>query len=241
MQPEVLYDEPQVVVVGAQNPWTRRRKIKLADLVDEPWTLPPLDTLFGSVVAEAFRASGLNVPRVTVVTSNVSVRNGLLATGRFLTMIQGSVLAFPTNNPALKDLPIELPTMTRRPVGLITVDLFGQAAEYDAIEATCTAHGLWILADAAQSKPAEIRIYNQLFAKPSPDASNFAADLNPRSLEILRDARVEPAIAESNSAEPMQFERQGYFVRDRDSASDRLVFNRTIGLRDTFAKEVAKG
>jgi glutaminyl-tRNA synthetase len=94
---------------------------------------------------------------------------------------------------------------------------------------------------AAQSKPAEIRIYNQLFAKPSPDASNFAADLNPQSLEILRDARVEPAIAESNSAEPMQFERQGYFVRDRDSASDRLVFNRTIGLRDTFAKEVAKG
>src|SRR5437016_873189 len=62
---------------------------------------------------------------------------------------------------------------------------------------------------AAQSKPAEIRIYNQLFAKPSPDASNFAADLNPQSLEILKDARIEPAIAESNSAEPMQFERQG--------------------------------
>src|SRR5882762_1131192 len=94
---------------------------------------------------------------------------------------------------------------------------------------------------AAQSKPAEIRIYNPLFSKPVPDAGNFAADLNPQSLEILRDARVEPAIAESNSAEPMQFERQGYFVRDRDSAPDRLVFNRTIGLRDTFAKEVGKG
>ena len=94
---------------------------------------------------------------------------------------------------------------------------------------------------AAQSKPAEIRIYNQLFAKPSPDASNFAADINPQSLEVLKDARVEPAIAESNSIEPVQFERQGYFVRDRESAPDRLVFNRTIGLRDTFAKEVAKG
>jgi glutaminyl-tRNA synthetase len=94
---------------------------------------------------------------------------------------------------------------------------------------------------AAQSKPAEIRIYNQLFARPGPDASNFAADLNPQSLEILKDARVEPAIAESNSAEPVQFERQGYFVRDKDSTADRLVFNRTIGLRDTFAKEVAKG
>jgi glutaminyl-tRNA synthetase len=95
---------------------------------------------------------------------------------------------------------------------------------------------------AAQSIPAEIRIYNQLFAKPTPDAANFAADLNPQSLEILKDARVEPAIAESNSPEPMQFERQGYFVRDKDSTPDRPVFNRTIGLRDTFAKEVgAKG
>ena len=92
----------------------------------------------------------------------------------------------------------------------------------------------------AQSKPAEIRIYNQLFAKPSPDASNFGADLNPDSLEVLKGAHVERAIAESNSAEPMQFERQGYFVRDKDSTPDRLVFNRTIGLRDTFAKEVGK-
>jgi glutaminyl-tRNA synthetase len=94
---------------------------------------------------------------------------------------------------------------------------------------------------AAQSVPAEVRIYNQLFANPSPDAANFAADLNPQSLEILKDARVEPAIAQSNSSEPVQFERQGYFVRDKDSAPDRLVFNRTIGLRDTFAKEVGKG
>jgi glutaminyl-tRNA synthetase len=91
---------------------------------------------------------------------------------------------------------------------------------------------------AAQSRPAEIRIYNQLFAKPSPDAANFAADINPNSLEILRDARVEAAVAESNSAEPVQFERQGYFVRDKDSTPDQLVLNRTIGLRDTFAKEV---
>ena len=95
---------------------------------------------------------------------------------------------------------------------------------------------------AAQSISAEIRIYNQLFAKPNPDASNFAADLNPESLEILKDARIEPAIAETNSPEPMQFERQGYFTRDPDSTADHPVFNRTIGLRDTFAKEVgAKG
>jgi glutaminyl-tRNA synthetase len=91
---------------------------------------------------------------------------------------------------------------------------------------------------AAQSVAAEIRIYNQLFSKPVPDAGNFAADLNPQSLEILKDARIEPAIVESNSPDVMQFERQGYFVRDKDSTPDHPVFNRTIGLRDTFAKEV---
>ena len=91
---------------------------------------------------------------------------------------------------------------------------------------------------AAQSRAAEIRIYNQLFSKPSPDAANFAADLNPQSLEILSDARIEPSIAEANSTDVIQFERQGYFVRDGDSTPDRPVFNRTIGLRDTFAKEV---
>jgi len=95
---------------------------------------------------------------------------------------------------------------------------------------------------AAQSIPAEIRIYNPLFAKPTPDAANFAADLNPQSLEVLKDARIEPAIAEANSSDVMQFERQGYFVRDKDSTPARPVFSRTIGLRDTFAKEVgAKG
>jgi glutaminyl-tRNA synthetase len=91
---------------------------------------------------------------------------------------------------------------------------------------------------AAQSRPAEIRIYHPLFAKPNPDAANFAADLNLQSLEVLRDALLEPAIAEANSPEPMQFERQGYFVRDPDSTPEKPVFNRTIGLRDTFAKEV---
>jgi glutaminyl-tRNA synthetase len=91
---------------------------------------------------------------------------------------------------------------------------------------------------AAQSRPAEIRIYNQLFSKSTPDAANFAADLNPQSLEVLNDARIEPAIAEAGSHEVMQFERQGYFVRDKDSTPDHQVYNRTIGLRDTFAKEV---
>src|SRR5689334_9553725 len=91
---------------------------------------------------------------------------------------------------------------------------------------------------AKDSVPAEIRVYNQLFANPSPNAANFVADLNPESLEILHDARIEPSVAADNSGEVMQFERQGYFVRDKDSAPGKPVFNRTIGLRDTFAKEV---
>ena len=91
---------------------------------------------------------------------------------------------------------------------------------------------------AAASVPAEVRLYNPLFANPAPDAANFTADLNPDSLEILSDARVEPDVAGSTSTEVMQFERQGYFVRDRDSTPARPVFNRTIGLRDSFAKDV---
>jgi glutaminyl-tRNA synthetase len=93
----------------------------------------------------------------------------------------------------------------------------------------------------AQSKPAEIRLYSPLFANPTPDAANFTADLNPLSLEVLKDARVEPDVAASNSMEVVQFERQGYFVRDKDATAGHPVFNRTIGLRDTFAKEVGKG
>jgi glutaminyl-tRNA synthetase len=96
----------------------------------------------------------------------------------------------------------------------------------------------WVSAE--HSKPAEVRIYNPLFTRPDPKAGeDFTADLNPQSLEALIDARVEPALASAgNSPDPVQFERQGYFVRDRDSTSGRPVFNRTVGLRDTFAKEV---
>lgn len=98
----------------------------------------------------------------------------------------------------------------------------------------------WV--SAAHSKAAEVRIYNPLFSKPDPSGGEgFTADLNPQSLDTLNDARVELALAAgANSPEPVQFERQGYFVLDLDSAPDRPVFNRTVGLRDTFAKEVGK-
>jgi glutaminyl-tRNA synthetase len=92
----------------------------------------------------------------------------------------------------------------------------------------------WVSAEAAL--PAEVRLYNPLFTKTDPDVGNFAAELNPGSLEILDGARVEPALAEENSQGAVQFERQGYFCPDPDSTPARLVFNRTVGLRDTWAK-----
>jgi glutaminyl-tRNA synthetase len=89
---------------------------------------------------------------------------------------------------------------------------------------------------AADAVPAEVRLYNPLFAKPDPDAGNFAADLNPDSLEVLGGSMVEPALAGDNSDAVVQFERQGYFIRDRDSRPGRLAFNRTVGLRDSWGK-----
>jgi glutaminyl-tRNA synthetase len=94
---------------------------------------------------------------------------------------------------------------------------------------------------AADAVSAEVRLYNPLFTRPDPDAANFAAELNPQSLEVLPDAKLEPALAAENLSEPVQFERQGYFVRDRDSKPGRPVFIRTIGLRDTWAKVAAGG
>jgi glutaminyl-tRNA synthetase len=96
----------------------------------------------------------------------------------------------------------------------------------------------WV--SARESVPAEIRQYNPLFLSPNPGAGgDFAADLNPQSREILTDCRLEPSLATGNRAEPVQFERLGYFCRDPDSTPGRLVFNRTIGLRDTYAKAQA--
>ncbi|MCK6450925.1 MAG: glutamine--tRNA ligase/YqeY domain fusion protein [Alphaproteobacteria bacterium] len=95
---------------------------------------------------------------------------------------------------------------------------------------------------AVDAVPAEVRLYNQLFARPDPGADgDLMADLSPSSLEILADARVEPALAAMNTGDAVQFERQGYFCRDKDSKPGRPVFNRTVGLRDSWAKVQAKG
>jgi glutaminyl-tRNA synthetase len=95
----------------------------------------------------------------------------------------------------------------------------------------------WV--SAIQAVPAEVRLYEPLFAKPNPGADSdgdFFADLNPASMEVLTGAWVEPALARSAAGETVQFERLGYFSVDPDSQPGKLVLNRTIGLRDSWAK-----
>jgi len=96
----------------------------------------------------------------------------------------------------------------------------------------------WV--SASHSIAAEVRLYNPLFNRADPDPCNFAAQIDPNALEVLSEARVEPVLAELKAGEVVQFERQGYFCPDPDSEPGRLVFNRTVGLRDTWAKVEAK-
>jgi glutaminyl-tRNA synthetase len=96
----------------------------------------------------------------------------------------------------------------------------------------------WVSAEHARR--AEVRLYDHLFATPDPEAAeegkDFFANLNPNSLEVLRDCRVEPSLAGAVAGSRFQFERLGYFCVDPDSEPRALVFNRTVGLRDTWAK-----
>jgi glutaminyl-tRNA synthetase len=95
----------------------------------------------------------------------------------------------------------------------------------------------WV--SAAHAIGAEVRLYETLFLKESPgddEGQDFTADLNPRSLEVLQDCKLEPHTGSAQPGDRFQFERLGYFCVDPDSAPGRLVFNRTVQLRDTWAK-----
>ena len=109
----------------------------------------------------------------------------------------------------------------------------GGNAPPDGRKVQATLH--WVA--AADAVPAEVRLYNHLFTRPDPGADgDIMADLNPELMEVLHDCLLEPALAAVPVGEAVQFERQGYFCADPDSAPGRLVFNRTVGLRDTWAK-----
>jgi glutaminyl-tRNA synthetase len=85
--------------------------------------------------------------------------------------------------------------------------------------------------------PAEVRLFDRLFTRPDPGADGDPfADINPESETVLEECVVEPTLAELPVGETVQFERLGYFCPDPDSTPERLVFNRTLGLKDTWAR-----
>jgi glutaminyl-tRNA synthetase len=85
-------------------------------------------------------------------------------------------------------------------------------------------------------------MYDQLFTVPDPGSvEDFNTILNPNSLEVLTGCKLEPNMAGVRPGDSFQFLRMGYFCTDRDSKEGKLVFNRTVSLKDTWAKEVAKG
>ena len=101
----------------------------------------------------------------------------------------------------------------------------------------------WV--SAAHAVPVEVRLYDRLFSVEEPEnvpvGKTFLDNLNPRSLEVLRGSRAEPSVADSSVGARVQFERLGYFCMDPDSRAGALVFNRTVSLRDTWAKIAQRG
>jgi len=96
----------------------------------------------------------------------------------------------------------------------------------------------WV--SAAHAIPAEVRLYDHLFVKPDPDdveeGKDYKSNLNPKSLEVLNDCKLEPSLKQAKPGDTYQFERLGYFCMDPDSTETKPVFNRTVTLRDTWAK-----
>jgi DNA-binding transcriptional LysR family regulator len=109
---EILFEQRFFVVAGAHNPWTRRRRIKLADLIEGPWVMPSLDGVAGQLAAEVFRASGLPVPRSNVVTSSFQLNHSLMENGPFLALLPASVVPSLTKNSSLRVVSVALPNQS---------------------------------------------------------------------------------------------------------------------------------
>jgi len=117
---EVLFNERQVVVAGSGSKWARRRKIKIAELLNEPWILPPPGSVPASIVSDAFRAAALKIPRATLSTLSLQVSTSLLAAGRFLTLLPESMVRHAAKYMPIAVLPVDLPTPVR-PVAIVTM------------------------------------------------------------------------------------------------------------------------
>jgi DNA-binding transcriptional LysR family regulator len=117
---EIIFQDSPVVMASADNPLTRRRRLTLDDLADEPWVLFPFDSFFGSLVVDMFRANGHEPPRVTATSLSFNMQMELLATGRFLTVLPSFLLRMPGRSPRLRTVPVTFRT-NAMPVGIITL------------------------------------------------------------------------------------------------------------------------
>jgi DNA-binding transcriptional LysR family regulator len=120
MHMEVLFEEPMIVVVGANSSWLRRRRIELAELVNEPWTWPPPPSVYDAAVVEAFRESGLTAPRPKVYSHALNVRINLAATGPFLAVVTAGVVSPASKYPSIRKLPLDM-SMPHRKIGIVTL------------------------------------------------------------------------------------------------------------------------
>jgi DNA-binding transcriptional LysR family regulator len=116
---EILFEDPHRVVAAAGTAWARRRRISLADVANEAWIFPS-NRVIRELIAEAFDACGLALPRERVTSNSILLRNQLLATGRFLTVLPASVLRYNAKPWSLKALPIEL-AVKPRSVAMLTL------------------------------------------------------------------------------------------------------------------------
>ena len=116
---EILFDDRFVVMAGTESKWARRRRLKLTDLINERWVLPPADSLPGTHIAQAFRATGIEPPRAHMISFSLPLHHHLLATGNFLTMLPASMLRFGKHLP-LKVLSVETKG-NPYPTGIVTL------------------------------------------------------------------------------------------------------------------------
>jgi len=115
-----LFDEPFLAFSGIDNRWARRRQINVADLIDEPWVLPPYDSTPGMLIAQFFRSHGLQPPRARLATLSVQLTVALVSSGQYVGLLPASVLRFSARRLSLKILPVKA-SAERTAAGIITV------------------------------------------------------------------------------------------------------------------------
>jgi DNA-binding transcriptional LysR family regulator len=116
---EIVFDDPLFVVAGRQNPLARKRNIKLANLIDQPWIIPPAETV-GGLIRDTFREAGLSPPEPVIVSASLSMYFELLNEAPLLAMMPRSVLVFAAARHTIKIVPVKLPVKPR-PVGIVTL------------------------------------------------------------------------------------------------------------------------